>query len=125
MSNSSSRKFQKYLRKTQNHPTNTSEYLHRSLPFNKVAELRPATFLNFLRIPILQNIPGDCFSLCCESLLSSCISAPAGIYLLKVNNRNTRTSCEICSKLTPLASFCCLFCLTLNILHTLFHCLYC
>ena len=25
---------------------------------------------------------------------------PAGIYLLKVNIRNTRTSCEICSKLT-------------------------
>ena len=25
---------------------------------------------------------------------------PAGIYLLKVNNRNTRTTCEICSKLT-------------------------
>ena len=25
---------------------------------------------------------------------------PAGIYLLKVNNRNTRTGCEICSKLT-------------------------
>ena len=25
---------------------------------------------------------------------------PAGIHLLKVNNRNTRTSCEICSKLT-------------------------
>ena len=25
---------------------------------------------------------------------------PAGIYLVKVNNRNTRTSCEICSKLT-------------------------
>ena len=24
----------------------------------------------------------------------------AGIYLLKVNNRNTRTGCEICSKLT-------------------------
>ena len=24
----------------------------------------------------------------------------AGIYLLKVNNRNTRTKCEICSKLT-------------------------
>ena len=23
---------------------------------------------------------------------------PAGIYLLKVNNRNTRTRCEICSK---------------------------
>ena len=27
-------------------------------------------------------------------------SNPAGIYLLKVNNRNTRTRCEICSKLT-------------------------
>ena len=25
---------------------------------------------------------------------------PAGIYLLKVNNRNTITRCEICSKLT-------------------------
>ena len=25
---------------------------------------------------------------------------PVGIYLLKVNSRNTRTSCEICSKLT-------------------------
>ena len=25
---------------------------------------------------------------------------PAGIYLLKFNNRNTRTQCEICSKLT-------------------------
>ena len=25
---------------------------------------------------------------------------PAGIYLLKVNNRNTRTKCEICSNLT-------------------------
>ena len=28
------------------------------------------------------------------------ISNPVGIYLLKVNNRNTRTRCEICSKLT-------------------------
>ena len=25
---------------------------------------------------------------------------PTGIYLLKVNNRNTRIRCEICSKLT-------------------------
>ena len=25
---------------------------------------------------------------------------PAGIYLLKVNNRDTRARCEICSKLT-------------------------
>ena len=39
-----------------------------------------------------------------RSFLMSCQkniarSNPAGIYLLKVNNRNTRT-CEICSKLT-------------------------
>ena len=27
-------------------------------------------------------------------------NTPAGIYLLKVNKRNTRTRCEICSKLT-------------------------
>ena len=25
---------------------------------------------------------------------------PAGIYMFKVNNRNTRTRCKICSKLT-------------------------
>ena len=25
---------------------------------------------------------------------------PVGIYMLKVNNRNSRTTCEICSKLT-------------------------
>ena len=36
-------------------------------------------------------------------------SYPAGIYLLKVNNRNFRTSCEICSKLklkTPERCYC-------------------
>ena len=27
-------------------------------------------------------------------------TTPVGIYMLKVNNRNTRTRCEICSKLT-------------------------
>ena len=42
-------------------------------------------------------------------------SYPAGIYLLKFNNRNTRTRCKICSKLTiktperRLASFWCLY----------------
>ena len=28
------------------------------------------------------------------------VDIPAGIYLLKVNNGNTRTRCKICSKLT-------------------------
>ena len=30
---------------------------------------------------------------------------PAGIYLLKVNNRNTKARCEICTRTTLLASF--------------------
>ena len=49
---------------------------------------------------------------------------PAGIYLLKVMNRNTRTKCEICSKLkyrhqndVDVVLVSCLF--TLNIFHTL------
>ena len=29
---------------------------------------------------------------------------PAGIYLLQVNNRNSRTRCEVCSKLTTKTS---------------------
>ena len=51
---------------------------------------------------------------------------PAGIYLLKFNNRNTRTRCEICSKLTIKAperyQYRCsgVFMLTLNIFHTWF-----
>ena len=43
---------------------------------------------------------------------------PANIYLFKVNNRNTRKSCEICSKLTiKLTVF---LLLTLNIFHVFF-----
>ena len=39
-------------------------------------------------------------------------SAPAGIYLLKVNTRNTRIRYEICSELIikTMASFWCLYC---------------
>ena len=49
-------------------------------------------------------------------------STPGGIYLLKCNNGNTRTMCEICSKLTittPLSLL-----LTLNKFYTLFYCFY-
>ena len=36
-----------------------------------------------------------------ETLIWNVIwNIPVGIYLLKVNNKNTRTMCEICSKLT-------------------------
>ena len=34
-----------------------------------------------------------------EDQTSSCNKVPAGIYLLKFNNGNTTTMCEICSKL--------------------------
>ena len=35
-----------------------------------------------------------------NSGITDVIIMPAGIYLLKVNKRNTSTGCEICSKLT-------------------------
>ena len=35
-----------------------------------------------------------------KSELPSLAKFPVGIYLLKVNNRNTRTRCETCLKLT-------------------------
>ena len=40
------------------------------------------------------------FPLFLSSFSKSARTKPAGIYLLKVNNRNTRTRCEIRSKLT-------------------------
>ena len=38
-----------------------------------------------------------------------CTKIPAGNYMFKFNNRNTRTRCEICSK-SPMASFWSLYC---------------
>ena len=35
-----------------------------------------------------------------EPISNKAIIHPAGNYMFKVNNRNTRTMCEICSKLT-------------------------
>ena len=44
-------------------------------------------------------------------------SNPSGNYMFKFINRNTRTRCEICSKLTIK--------IHLKIFHTLFYCFYC
>ena len=54
-----------------------------------------------------------------KSLVTDNISfgTPVGIYMFKVNNGNTRTRCEMCSKL--MLSQVSLV-LTLNIFHTLF-----
>ena len=57
---------------------------------------------------------------------------PVGIYLLKVNNKNTKTRCELSIELNKLQScdndprdvVLVLLLLTLNIIYTLF-CLYC
>ena len=48
--------------------------------------------LNFIRI-VIRAMEKRC------PYVSKTVN-PVGIYLLKVNNRNTRTRCEICSKLT-------------------------
>ena len=47
---------------------------------------------------ILQNATAPCHNI---FFVKSCHRAiQAGIYLVKVNNRNTRTRCEICSEFT-------------------------
>ena len=43
---------------------------------------------------------------------------PTGIYLLKANNGNTKTMCEICSKIIKTRT-------TIDIFHTLFLCFHC
>ena len=53
---------------------------------------------------ILQNI------ILMVEIPSRVLVYPVGIYLLKVNNRNTRTRCEICSKLTIKTPERCLYC---------------
>ena len=53
-------------------------------------EIDPCAASRFQVIRLVQN----------QLQLSVFCSLPADIYLLKVNNRNTRTRCEICSKLT-------------------------
>ena len=57
----------------------------------------------------------------CQKLL---MPDPSGSYMFKVNNRNTRTRCEICSKLTIKLTLYCYkvntLLLTLNLIRTLF-----
>ena len=60
----------------------------------------------------VQNLMGNTLTVChCQNLSETGFyfnsfpkmipkAIPAGIYLLKVNYRNTRARCEICSKLT-------------------------
>ena len=79
-------------------------------------------------IPVAYIVP--CKKSFTKSIMKLiCGNSPVSIYLLKTNNRGTRTRCEICSKLTIKTLFWCIvlvsLLLTLNIFHTLFYCFYC
>ena len=66
------------------------------------------------------------FSACCPLKSVDTKHHPANIYLFKLNNRNTRKRCEICSKLTiktpddVIDVVLVFLLLTLNIFHTFF-----
>ena len=70
--------------------------------FSKVPKFNPhchfflENFSNIFKSAVFQTSLYDFLGLCCLT----CIATRAGIYLLKINNGNTRTMCEICSKLT-------------------------
>ena len=59
--------------------------------------------VNFFDIYILPRCIFVSLSLTtclCDCLIFFCFPNPVGMYLLKVNNKNTRARCKICSKLT-------------------------
>ena len=66
----------------------------------------------------------------CSPLIAA-LGSPAGNYLFKINNRNTRKMCEICSKLiirhqnSAIGVVLVSVLLTLNIFHTILYCFYC
>ena len=72
-------------------------------------------FFRFLLCPVIDNMNKSHSRTLNQPLANKTLVKSN--YLLKVNNRNTRTRCEICSKLTlkTLVSFL----LTLNIFHIL------
>ena len=61
------------------------------LVYLKVIAWRQMSFLQTFAVTACNSVSTN---LCIKDICS------AGIYLLRVNNRNTRTRCEICSKLT-------------------------
>ena len=62
---------------------------------NKIKPLKGFIFSPLIECAVVKIIVFQC-----ALNLNSYSTIPAGIYLLKVNNRNARTRCEICSKLT-------------------------
>ena len=85
---------------------NLHDYICNFPTRNLFAVLGQRFYLMYCQDPLVSNVfhsdiffeINDVVSFADE--ISAETSNPAGIYLLKVNNRNTRTRCEICSKLT-------------------------
>ena len=101
----------------------TKQLLLSNLLFQSLYFLNTVTFfqeLPFQRIVCFSTT--NFFTLTSFSMTLFISWYPVGIYLLKVNNRDTRKRCEICSKLTikPIGVVLVSLLLTLNIFHTLF-----
>ena len=75
-----------------------------TLPTKKIKQIKIFATVETLTTACLLIITKDNQSNFCSITLTL---FPTDIYLLKVNNRNTRARCEICSKLTK---FWCLYC---------------
>ena len=71
--------------------------------FGEKGLLDPARFLKC--VPLFREICIKKLGAMRCTLKTFCLTGkdPAGVYLLEVNNRNTRTRCEICSVLTIMA----------------------
>ena len=87
------------------------------ITFQSFFNVRPNLSYIFITIQVFQE---HLLVVISEAHLEPSRTFPIGIYMFKVNNRNTRIRCEICSKLTiktpettpltPLASLWCLYC---------------
>ena len=76
---------------------------------------RPGRLCTLHLLPVVKGL----VKIMCDIVTYSANESPSGIYLLKVNDKNTRAKCEICSKLTIDVVLVYLL-LNLNIFHTLF-----
>ena len=110
-------------------PILIADVLYNSLSekFRKSSQENTCKGVLFLvRLLSIETPQGDCFFVEKRVLLLRYILLlysnikPAGIYLLKVNNRITRSRYQICSKLTINGVVLVSLLLTLNIFHTLF-----
>ena len=86
-------------------PCQTEKLLLEELPLASLSVLKESTYgeihsLNVAKLLLeKRSLSSDCV-LIIKDIVTEIYVRTAGIYLLKFNNKNTRTRCEICSKLT-------------------------